>query len=72
MISDYIDGISLDKKLEAEGKIAEEIVIEWGIQLQSPDYLHRFQPNPIIYRDMKPSNIILSNSGVLKLIDFEL
>lgn len=71
MISDYIDGISLDKKLEAEGKIAEEIVIEWGIQLcKALDYLHRFQPNPIIYRDMKPSNIILSNSGVLKLIDF--
>lgn len=71
MISDYIDGVSLDKKLQAEGKIAEEIVIDWAIQLcKVLDYLHTFEPNPIIYRDMKPSNIILSGSGLLKLIDF--
>ena len=71
MISDYIDGVALDKKLETEGKIAEEIVIDWAIQLcKALDYLHTFEPNPIIYRDMKPSNIILSGSGVLKLIDF--
>ncbi len=71
MISDYVDGISLDRKLEEEGKIAEEIVIDWAIQLcKALDYLHTLQPNPIIYRDMKPSNIILAGSGVLKLIDF--
>lgn len=71
MISDYIDGISLDKKLEAEGKIAEEVVADWGVQLcNALEYLHSLKPNPIIYRDMKPSNIILSSNGILKLIDF--
>lgn len=71
MISDYINGISLDQKLAAEGKIAEEIVVDWAIQLcKALNYLHTLEPNPIIYRDMKPSNIILAANGVLKLIDF--
>jgi len=71
MISDYIDGMSLDKKLEAEGKIAEEIVADWAVQLcKALKYLHSLEPNPIIYRDMKPSNIILTGNGNLKLIDF--
>ena len=71
LISDYIDGISLDQKLAVEGKIAEEIVVDWAIQLcKALDYLHTLQPNPIIYRDMKPSNIILASNGILKMIDF--
>ena len=71
MVSDYIDGMSLDKKLESEGKIAEEIVVDWAIQLcKALEYLHSLKPNPIIYRDMKPSNIILTGNGILKLVDF--
>jgi len=71
MISDYIEGMSLDKKIEAEGKISEEIVADWAVQLgKALLYLHSLEPNPIIYRDMKPSNIILTGSGSLKLIDF--
>lgn len=71
MIFDYINGISLDKKLEAEGRISSEIVVEWAIQLcRALEYLHGQKPNPIIYRDMKPSNIILTGNGTLKLVDF--
>ena len=71
MIFDYINGTSLDKKLEAEGRIASEIVIEWAVQLcKALQYLHGQKPNPIIYRDMKPSNIILTPNGTIKLVDF--
>ncbi|HEX2945150.1 MAG TPA: serine/threonine-protein kinase [Clostridia bacterium] len=71
MVFDYISGISLDKKLEAEGRVACDTVVEWAIQLcRALEYLHGQKPNPIIYRDMKPSNIILTGNGTLKLIDF--
>jgi serine/threonine protein kinase/cellulose biosynthesis protein BcsQ len=71
MISDFIDGVSLDKKLAEEGRFDEEIVVDWAVQLcRALDYLHSIRPNPIIYRDLKPSNIILTESGRLKLIDF--
>lgn len=71
MISDYISGTSLDKKIETEGRLDEEIVVDWAIQLcKALDYLHALKPNPVIYRDMKPSNIILTDNGSLKLIDF--
>ena len=71
MVFDYAEGISLDKKLEEEGKISEDTVIGWAVQLcEALDYLHNQKPNPVIYRDMKPSNIILAPDGTLKLIDF--
>lgn len=71
MVFDYINGVSLDKKLAEEGRIAGGIVLEWAVQLcKALEYLHGQKPNPIIYRDMKPSNIILTGNGTLKLIDF--
>lgn len=71
IIEDYIEGISLNKKLLRCGKIAENIVAMWALQICDVLlYLHSFKPNPIIYRDMKPSNIILTEEGSVKLIDF--
>ena len=71
IVVDYIEGVSLDKKLAMQTKISEIIVLKWAKQLcEALEYLHSFTPNPIIYRDMKPSNIILTKSESLKLIDF--
>ncbi|MCX8130723.1 MAG: serine/threonine-protein kinase [Clostridia bacterium] len=71
IIVDYIEGNSLDKELDRFGCIAEETVLVWAKQLcEVLVYLHGFRPNPIIYRDMKPSNIILCSDGSVKLIDF--
>lgn len=71
IIVDYIEGIPLDRKLSEEGRFSEAVVTCWAMELcQALDYLHSCKPNPIIYRDMKPSNIIVSKSGRLKLIDF--
>jgi serine/threonine-protein kinase len=71
IIEDYIEGISLDKKLLRCGKIPEKVLVKWAVQIcEVLIYLHGFKPNPIIYRDMKPSNIILTNDGKIKLIDF--
>lgn len=71
IIEDYIEGNSMKQELDIKGKFGEDTVIDWGIQLCSVlEYLHSQKPNPVIYGDMKPHNIILTKEGFVKLIDF--
>lgn len=70
VIMDYIEGESLDKILEAEGPQPEKLVLSWALQIcDALNYLHSQKP-PIIYRDMKPANIMLKPEGNIKIIDF--
>ena len=73
LVMKYIAGGDLAARLRSasEGKISEASVTEWGIQLADVlDYLHNRQP-PIVYRDLKPSNIMIDgNNGKVMLIDF--
>jgi len=70
IVMDYIEGSSLNKLLKTEGAQPEEKVIKWGKQLCDVlGYLHRQNP-PIIYRDMKPANVMLKPDGNVTLIDF--
>lgn len=70
VVMDYIEGNSLDRIIAHQGPLEQEVVIEWAKQLCDVlGYLHRQNP-PIIYRDMKPANIMLKPEGYLKLIDF--
>lgn len=73
LVMKYISGGDLAARLRAapEGKIDEKSVTEWGIQVADVlDYLHN-QPSTIVYRDLKPSNIMIDgNTGRVMLIDF--
>lgn len=70
IVMDYIEGISLEARLLDQGPQTQEDVISWGKQLCGVlGYLHRLDP-PIIYRDMKPSNVMLKSDGSVTLIDF--
>lgn len=70
VVMDYIEGESLDKILNEYGAQSEELVIGWAMQLcDALAYLHAQKP-PIIYRDMKPANIMLKPEGNIKIIDF--
>lgn len=70
VVMDYIEGDSLDKYLQEYGAQPEERVIEWAKQLcDALSYLHSQKP-PIIYRDMKPANVMLKPEGNIKIIDF--
>lgn len=61
VVMDYMTGKSLDKVLAESGPLPQEGVINIGIQLcEALNYLHTQNP-PIIYRDMKPANIMLKN-----------
>lgn len=70
VVMDFIEGTTISDRLKKEGAQPQETVIEWGLQLASAlDYLHNMKP-PVIYRDMKPSNVMIKPEGGVKLIDF--
>ncbi len=70
VVMDYIEGESLDKILAEYGAQPEKLVIGWAKQLcDALSYLHSQKP-PIIYRDMKPANVMLKPEGNIKIIDF--
>ena len=70
VVMDYIEGESLDKILNEYGAQPEEMVVNWAKQLcDALSYLHSQKP-PIIYRDMKPANVMLKPEGNIKIIDF--
>lgn len=70
IVMDYVEGRSLEDLLEEYGAQPEERVLAWAKQLCDVlDYLHRQSP-PIIYRDMKPANVMLKPDGTVTLIDF--
>lgn len=70
IIMDYIQGNSLNKALEEFGAQPQENVIAWAKQLTDVlGYLHSRTP-AIVYRDMKPANVMLKPDGNVTLIDF--
>src|SRR5271169_5437363 len=71
LVMEFIEGITLEQKLkDAGGKLSEGEVIDVALQvLDTLEYLHNLEP-PVIYRDLKPSNVMLTPSGQVKLIDF--
>ena len=70
IVMDYIEGRTLSSILKEYGAQAQEDVIEWAKQLCDVlGYLHSRKP-AIIYRDMKPSNVMLLPDGKVMLIDF--
>lgn len=70
IVMDYVEGRPLSDILLEEGTIEEDKVVDYAIQLCDVlDYLHSQNP-PIIYRDLKPANIMLKPDGKITLIDF--
>ena len=71
IVEDFVEGITLEDLLRQQKRVDEAQGIQWFQDLCGVlRYLHSQEPNPIIYRDMKPSNIMLQPDGTLKLIDF--
>lgn len=77
LVMEYIDGKDLETYLnDTPGLLGEENVVEWAIELCDVlSYLHNHknkdnQPEPIIFRDLKPSNLMLDQHGSIRLIDF--
>ncbi len=72
LVLEYVDGKTLEKMLaDSEGFLSEAQVVQWAVQIcQVLSYLHSHDPEPIVFRDMKPSNVMLDKYGRIRLIDF--
>jgi tetratricopeptide (TPR) repeat protein len=70
-VMEFVPGQSLDRKLEDnKGPLNEMDVIKWMMQVcEALSYIHSFNP-PIILRDLKPGNVMVTPSGDVQLIDF--
>ncbi len=71
LVMDYIEGETLEANLDKMGgKLPLDKVLNISAQLSSVlEYLHSHQP-PIIFRDLKPANVMLTTNGHIFLIDF--
>lgn len=70
IVMDYIEGRPLDRVLRSDGPPDAETAVNWTIQIaEILDYLHSQNP-PVIYRDLKPANLIIGKDGRIRLIDF--
>ncbi len=72
LVMEYVEGRNLDEELAAQGgePLLEGLVIDIGRQLCDVlAYLHGLSP-PMVYRDMKPSNVMLTTKGRVILVDF--
>ena len=72
LVMEYVQGDTLADVFARSGcRLSLNRVLQIGVQLcDILIYLHHELPVPIVYRDLKPSNIMLGRGGHLKLIDF--
>lgn len=72
LVLEFVHGKDLETVIsDANGFLPEDQVISWAIQLCDVlEYLHGHKPDPIIFRDMKPSNVMINHNGDVVLVDF--
>jgi serine/threonine protein kinase len=73
IVMEYIHGKTLDQILAARSgrPLEERIVLSWSLQIcKAMHFLSVQKPHPIVFRDLKPSNIMIARDGRVKLIDF--
>jgi serine/threonine-protein kinase len=68
---EFVRGHDMEDVIKHQGAVPEPQALEWADQICDVlGFLHNHKPEPIIFRDMKPSNIMVQPDGTIKLIDF--
>lgn len=72
LVLEYINGSDLEAVInESDGFLSSSQVVSWAIELCDVlSFLHTHKPDQIIFRDMKPSNVMIDNRGHIMLVDF--
>ncbi|MDF2661766.1 MAG: hypothetical protein K0Q94_4557 [Paenibacillus sp.] len=72
LVMEYIDGVTLQQLFERnDGPLPVPALIRYSIQLcELLEYMHEMESGPIIFRDIKPSNIMIDTRDHVRLIDF--
>jgi serine/threonine protein kinase len=72
LVLEYINGKDLEEVVaQNQNFFPEEQVVQWAIELCDVlSFLHNHKPEPIIFRDMKPSNVMVNQNNHIILIDF--
>lgn len=71
LVMEFINGNDIEALLNKTRNLPVEKVIDWAIDLCGVlSYLHGREPEPIVFRDIKPSNIMVDSLGEVRLIDF--
>jgi outer membrane protein assembly factor BamB/tRNA A-37 threonylcarbamoyl transferase component Bud32 len=72
LVMDLIQGRNLESLInQTQGFIPESQVIAWALELCDVlEYLHKQEPQPTVFRDMKPANVMITPENRLVLVDF--
>lgn len=72
LVMEYIAGKDLEAILqESDEFLPEDQVVSWAIEVCDVlSYLHNHRPEPIVFRDVKPSNVMVDQHGHIRMIDF--
>lgn len=70
VVMDYVEGVTLRTIIIDSGRQPASTVVEWALQLCDVlEYLHG-RKTPVVHRDIKPGNIMITPEGKVRLIDF--
>ncbi|KAF0108326.1 MAG: putative protein kinase [Anaerolineaceae bacterium] len=72
LVIEFINGKDLETIItETDGFLPEEKALGWALELCDVlSFLHNHKPDPIIFRDMKPSNVMINQQERVVLVDF--
>lgn len=70
LVMEYVEGTDLSMYVKRHGPLSEERAVAWILQAaRGLKYAHQ---RGVVHRDIKPANLLLSNEGVVKLLDMGL